>query len=296
MSDQDAFERILATMYDAMLDDVRWPAASALIDEACRIKGNDLMVGEGPKDDVRALFVGVYSRGQRREDLEREYLERYHSIDERVPRFRKLPDSLLVHVNDLFTAEELKTSRTYNEALPRGGCQNALNVRLDGPDGSHIAWSLGDPVDRDGWGASRVALVTALLPHVRQFVRVRQALVRAEARNTTVTDLLDNPRIGVLHMDRRGRVMAANERARGILRHGDGLSDRGGMLSMPAGRPTRLVSSGWWATRCRPRTPPRAAARCCSAARPRCRRSRCTSSPWGLLNPTTGRATSRRWC
>ena len=230
MSDQDAFERILATMYDAMLDDVRWPAASALIDEACRIKGNDLMVGEGPKDDVRALFVGVYSRGQRREDLEREYLERYHPIDERVPRFRKLPDSLLVHVNDLFTAEELKTSRTYNEALPRGGCQNALNVRLDGPDGSHIAWSLGDPVDRDGWGASRVALVTALLPHVRQFVRVRQALVRAEARNTTVTDLLDNPRIGVLHMDRRGRVMAANERARGILRHGDGLSDRGGML------------------------------------------------------------------
>ena len=63
MSDQDAFERILATMYDAMLDDARWPAASALIDEACGIEGNDLMVGEGPKDDVRALFVGIYSSG-----------------------------------------------------------------------------------------------------------------------------------------------------------------------------------------------------------------------------------------
>ena len=230
MSDQDAFERILATMYDAMLDDARWPAASALIDEACGIEGNDLMVGEGPKDDVRALFVGIYSRGQRREDLEREYLERYHPTDERVPRVRRLPDCRLVHVTDLLTAEELKTSPTYNEALPRGGCQNGLTVRLDGPDGSHITWCLGNPLDADGWGASPVAMVTALLPHVRQFVRVRHALVRAEARNTTVTDLLDNPRIGVVHLDRRGQLMAANDRARGILRHGDGLSDRDGTL------------------------------------------------------------------
>ena len=230
MSDQDAFERILATMYDAMLDDARWPAASALIDEACGIEGNDLMVGEGPKDDVRALFVGIYSRGERREDLEHEYLERYYPIDERVQRFRQLPDSRLVHVTDLFTAEELKTSPTYNEVLRRGAYQNALHVRLDGPDGSHIAWTLGDPMDSGRWGGSRITMVTALLPHVRQFVRVRQALVRAEARNTTVTALLDNPRIGVVHLDRRGRPMAANDRARGILRHGDGLSDRDGML------------------------------------------------------------------
>ena len=59
MSEPPAFERILASLYDAMLDDARWPAASALIDEACGITGNDLMVGEGPTDDVRARFVGA---------------------------------------------------------------------------------------------------------------------------------------------------------------------------------------------------------------------------------------------
>ena len=165
MSDQDAFERILASVYDAMLDDARWPAASALIDEACGLTGNDLMVGEGPKDDVRARFVGGYCRGQRREDLEREYLEDYHPTDERVPRFRQLPDGRLVHVKVLYTAEELKTSPTYNEILPRAGHQDSLNVRLDGPDGSHITWGLGDPVDSDGWGSSRITMVTGLLPH-----------------------------------------------------------------------------------------------------------------------------------
>ena len=106
-----------------------------------------------------------------------------------MPRFRQLPDSRLVHISDLYTAEELKTSSTYNEMLLRAlraGIRDSLNVRLDGPGGSHIAWSPNDPVDSDGWGASRIAMVTALLPHIRQFVRVRQALVRADARNTTV--------------------------------------------------------------------------------------------------------------
>ena len=230
MSDRDAFEHILASLYDAMLDDGRWPAVSALIDEACGTKGNHIMVGEGPKDAVRALFVGLYLRGQRREELERYYLEHYHPIDERVPRFRQQPYDLLVPNEDLYTAEELKTSPTYNEALPRGCCQHSLAVRLEGLDGSHIAWNLGDPVDSHGWRSSRIAMVTALLPHIRQFVRVRQALVGAEARNTTVAALLDNPRIGVVQLDRRGQIMAVNDRAGSILRRGDGLVDRDGML------------------------------------------------------------------
>ncbi len=230
MSDQDAFERILASLYDAMLDDTHWPATSALIDEACGTKGTALMVGKGPQDDVRVLFVGLYYRGERRVDLERDYLEIYHPIDEHVPRFRQLPDSRVVHVTDLYTAEELKTSPTYNEYLHRGDGQDGLNVRLDGPDGSHITWATCDPVTPGGWGSSQLAMIERLLPHLRQFVRVRHALVGAEALGASVTDLLDNTRIGVIHLDQRGQIMVANDRARAILRHGDGLSDRGGVL------------------------------------------------------------------
>ena len=38
------------------------------------------------------MFVGVYARGERQADLEREYLQVYHPIDEAVPRLRQLPD------------------------------------------------------------------------------------------------------------------------------------------------------------------------------------------------------------
>ena len=230
MSDRDSFQRILDALYDAMLDDARWPGVSGLIDEACGLTGNGMLVREAPMDSGRLLLVGTYSRGQRLMDEERDYLENYLPTDERAPRVRRLPDSRLMHTRDLYTPAELKTSPTYNEMLLRIGARNGLNVRLDGPDGSSIVWFLHDPVDSGGWGASRITMVARLLPHIRQFVRVRQALMRAEARAATVTALLDNPRMGIIHLDRRGHVLETNDRARAILRHGDGLSDRDGML------------------------------------------------------------------
>ena len=69
MSDPRAFERVLASLYDAMLDDTRWPATSALIDEACGVVGNALLVGEGPKKDIQILrdplIFHTDTRGQR---------------------------------------------------------------------------------------------------------------------------------------------------------------------------------------------------------------------------------------
>ena len=230
MSQQDLFDRVLASLHEAMLDDAHWPATAALIDAACGIKGSELLVGEGLGDDAKVLFARLYYRGQRHEELEREYLDIYYPRDERVPRLIQLPDSRLVHVTDLYTEQELKTSPAYNEVLPRSSAQNSLNVRLDGPDGSRITWIIMDPSEPGGWGSAQVEMIECLLPHVRQFVRVRQALVNAEALGASLTGLLDNTRVGAIHLDRRGRIVAANDRARDLLRRGDGLSDRGGFL------------------------------------------------------------------
>ena len=188
------------------------------------------MVAEGPPNDVRALFVGLYARGQRRDDLEREYLTTYHPLDERVPRFRQLPARRLVHITDLYTAEELKTSRTYNELLPRAGMQDSLNVQLPGLAGSHIGWGLNDPVDAEGWGSSRITMVERLLPHIQQFVRVRQVLAGAGALGASLADLLATTGLGIIQVDGRGRIAAANDRALALLRTGDGLVDQDGVL------------------------------------------------------------------
>ena len=159
MDRQAACHRALASLNEAMLDDVHWPATSALIDDACGMKGNALVIGRGrSQEDGQILLARFYEHGVRNEAREGWYFDNYYPRDERVPRVAQLPDGKLVHMTDLYTAEELKTSAAYNEALPRGGYQNGLNVRLNGPDGTSIVWVLADSIERGGWGVLRSRL------------------------------------------------------------------------------------------------------------------------------------------
>ncbi len=231
MSPLDAFDRILASLHKAAFDDSHWPAASALMDEVCGAKGNMLISSDGrSQDGVEILFARFCYRGQRREEGERLYFNSYHALDERIPRLRRLPDSQVVHVPDLYTEREKKNSVVYNEALPGSDVGNSLIARLDGPGGSSIVWSVADPVNADDWSFGQVEMVRRVLPHLRQFVCVRQALVDARALGNSLAGLLDNTGAGVIQLDRRGRIVEANDRARDLLRQGDGLFDEGGCL------------------------------------------------------------------
>ena len=231
MSGPDPFGRVLEALHAAAFDDAGWPAASALIDELCGSKGNILVSGDGaPPEAIDVFHARFCYRGELRPDLQREYFEVFYPVDESVPRVRRLPDSRVVHTSSLYTEEEKKTSVAWNVGLSRNNAQDSLRVRLDGPEGSRIVWAVVDPADADGWSSVRVEAVERLLPHLRQFVRVRQALVDARALGASALDLLDNDRVGVIRLDRRARVTAANDRARALLNAPGGLSDRGGSL------------------------------------------------------------------
>ena len=226
MGETSAFDRIVDSLNEAMLDDARWPRASALIDEACGARGNFLAFEGGfPAGDIRFLFVKSYYRGEDRAPWLKEYFRTYYPVDESLPRWLQLPDSRIGRTADLFSEEERKTSIAYNEAAPRFEYDNGLSVRLDGPGGSRIAWGVANPVDSSGWTTSRVEMVARVLPHLRQYVRVRCALVEAGALGASVNELLTNSRAGVIHLDGRGRIVEANDSARELLRRNDGLSD-----------------------------------------------------------------------
>ena len=231
MSGLDRFDRIIASLHEAMLDETRWQETSMLIDEACGISGTHLVIVGGQcHDEAQWLFDRAYWHGEDREELGRDYAENYFPRDERIPRLLALPDRRIVPVGDLFTERELKTSPTYNELLRRAGARDGLNIRMDGPNGIHIVWALADPTDPDGWRSDQIDMIQRLLPHIRQFVRVRQALAAAQALNASLAGLLDNTMTGVIFLDRRGTIVQANSVARAVLRHRDGLMDRDGYL------------------------------------------------------------------
>ena len=171
-----------------------------------------------------------YYHGEHAGELARDYIENFFPSDERVPRLMRLPDRKIVRMADLYNASELKTSSTYNDLLRRTGARDGLNVRMDGPDGLNIVWVMADPSGTEGWSSRQIRMIERLLPEVRQFVRVRQALATAQARAASLTELLDTTLVGVVYLDRRGKIVEANARARAVLREGDGLIDRDGCL------------------------------------------------------------------
>ena len=223
MSQQDAFDHIVAALHETALNDSLWPRTSTLIDEAVGMWGSHLAVESGhTRDDAEFVFGDAYCRGELVE-MGRMYANIYFPHDERVQRLLRLPDSRVVHVTHVYTEHELQTSPTYNELLSRFGAGNGLNLRMDGPDGLHIIWAFTDPDDPRGWRSEQIALIKQLLPHIRQFVRVRQALASAEALGTSLISLLDNAQLGVLFLDRHGTIVETNTRGLRILRRSDSL-------------------------------------------------------------------------
>ena len=114
--------------------------------------------------------------------------------------------------------------------MARTHAQNGIHVRLDGPNGTRIVWGVNDPVDGDGWSSAQLDSIRRLLPHIRQTVGVQQALAGADALGASLAKLLEATGLGIVQLDGRGRIVAANDRARDLLRTGDGLFDEGGFL------------------------------------------------------------------
>lgn len=229
MKPRDSWERLLASLHAAALDDALWPEASERIDEAIGIKGNALLTPAGPEDDAGFRSCVCLYRGQPREDLRREYFETYHRWDYRLPRLRRLPAGKLVHVTKLYTEPELKTNPAYNDYCPRSDGRNSLSVRLSGADGADFAWVLLDPVKTD-WQTAQTRMIERLMPHVRHFVHVRRAVARAHAVGGSFVPLLESARLGVIHLDRRGRIARLNDIAGELLRDGSALWEEDGFL------------------------------------------------------------------
>ena len=234
-SPRDPFDRILAALHGAALDEARWPDADRLIGEIIGTSGGSLGLYTGTSAaDVTAFLLRICIDGHRRKDWERRYTEEYFASDERVPRITRLDYGRITPTGDLYTDAEKKTSPTYNEAVIGVKARHGLNMRLEGADGMEVIWAVHDPVERGGWRSDQIQLIRRLRPHVRQTALVSHALAEARVTDAAARELLASRSIGVIYLDRRCRIAAANDRALEILRQGDDLMDRDGFLCTPA--------------------------------------------------------------
>ena len=231
MAQQDLFGRILTSLHEATLDPARWPDAAGLIDRVSGTHGNALLVSNADGNPCRTIaFWRVCIGGRRYRDVEREYFREYWPEDEGVCRARWLPDGVLVPTSDLYTHEEKKTSATYNEIMSTCGARKGLYVRLAAAERSQVVWILGECTDTRGWTSAQVEAIEDILPHLRHFASIQRILADSQAISHTLGGLLDNGRVGIIQLDRNGRIIEANDSATELLRHRTELLDSSGFL------------------------------------------------------------------
>ena len=231
VKDQDDFDRIVASLHQFSLDAGCWDETAALLAESFQAANHHLAVVGG---DGSYLFGRMDFEGKPRLGLEQYFALNDFVRDERTPRIMALPHGRIVSGNALFTDHEKRTSYVYKKyfASPPefpGRRIDQLFVRLDFGDAMG-GWCLGRTDDTGDWTSGRIALMERLLPHVVQFVRVRQSLAKVKAWGVAFEELLRMPRHGLLLLDRRGAIMSANGHAQRIVSRRGELGERDGFL------------------------------------------------------------------
>ena len=137
MSERDAFDRILASFHDARIDDTHWLQTFTLMDDACRTKGDMLTFAEGcARDEIELPCARSCFRGEHNRELERKYVDSCLPWDERIPRFRTMPDSQILHVPVVCAERKRRTSPPCEDVLHGSGGQNGPSMRRDRALGS----------------------------------------------------------------------------------------------------------------------------------------------------------------
>ena len=232
MARGEKFERVLANLYKAALGDIEWVSVAASINDLIGTNGHSLTYAEvGPGGKPRIRFSRFFVGAEHRDDLQQLYYRDYFWRDEAIPRLDGLGDGEMVRKSDLYTDQEKKTSATYNEFRIVQETQSGFFMGLDGLDGRGIVLSFGNSTERTGWGHNQIQAIRALAPHLRQFARVRRVMADAEALSVSLGGLLETRQLGIVQLDRCGRILEANDRARDILLKRDGVCDRGGVLA-----------------------------------------------------------------
>ena len=229
MERHEAFDHVVAALHEATIDDTRWPAASALVDEALGICGNGLLVGRESGNRLEIFSAAFYVRGRRRKDLEPLYLKGCNYPDGSAGKsLRRLPGTEMTRFAELWSAGDMTSPQADGQERPPIG--NGLPACMDGRGEWRVLWVLAGPVRPGGWDKARLELAERLVPHVRQFVRVRQASTIPGVEPSPFSGLPGQGRFGVMQVDWLGRIVDANAFARRLLRRGDLLCDRGGVV------------------------------------------------------------------
>ena len=217
---------IVQQVHAASLDQALWPKTLDAI--ADLFGGGDTTFEIIEKKAFRPLFMET-GRGFDLE-LSDAYLDHYFSISPRVRYGMAHPDWQIVHDNAILSEDEIEADEFYMDLLAPRNLRYFLAGKVLDSDGYLGVLSLQRSASQGHVDEAEIALMTRLLPSIRQAIDMRFRLKGALGHHQLVLDGLDNVDDGIVLIDRTGNILHANRLANQIFAETDGVTTRSRVL------------------------------------------------------------------
>lgn len=232
---------LLPAIYEAATDASRWPGA---FEPIVRLLGGHcgLLFSNQATPEQRGIWVPYRITA---EDF-RPYVERYHTYDVWMQRGHELGAFVpgnVVTGDDLLPREEFLATVFYREFLSLSNIHDlCCGILHDGSESDipivHIA--IYRPKEAPVFGAPEKALLTALIPHLREATRIGFRLGALERRARMMQAAVETVTPPLLLLDKQGMVVFANDKAQEFLETNDMLRMEGGRLKVKFGQQAKL--------------------------------------------------------
>src|SRR3954470_19388974 len=225
---QETIERVCELLYEAAAVSETWPSALAALADATGAVNAHFAVWNG-RENKSDFFASA------RPDpgWETLYTTYYGAIAPCRHLLDDKPVGEWIASHRYFDQEFVRRSEYFNDFLLKiGGLYSVKGRVFETPsrDSYAIAWVLRSPTAGPLDPDEIARLAQALNGHLRRAAALHHKLSAARPNGRLLEAAIDHLSVGVLIVNWRGRVLAANRTAQSMLLTGDALTERNGVL------------------------------------------------------------------
>lgn len=222
----DEYSSLVETLYGVLLEN---NSAQVLLAPLRQTTGADsaVLVLRYPKELDTGLII---SDGLSHSEAEPN--NPYSSYFYKLDPFTDLPEGRVVSLDEFVSAEALERSEFYQQLLRPNGIYHILAVDIRDPVGVTASLRLQRGQDQASFSDEHRGLLTLLVPHLRQILRLYHNMENKESERSLFESTVNRLSVACIILDENRRVMRTNSGADELLARKEGISIRGDSLHL----------------------------------------------------------------
>jgi DNA-binding CsgD family transcriptional regulator len=214
---------LLAALFSSLLDEEPWAAFVDHLAHTADATWATLILTPRTADQP-----GIILTPGADPDVGRDYARRLFAGDP----FTGLPEGKVAHFRDFVPADALRRNAPYREFLLQTSSDEVLGVDVADPGGIELRLRLTRAPGAPPFAPEDARHFERLVPHLRIALRLFDRLATGETEQRIYAGAVAQMAVGVILLDRGGKVIHLNARASTILAERDGIALRGDAIRL----------------------------------------------------------------